>query len=232
MPSGLVLSDLHLFSERSDGAHLFEELQPTIDEVEILILNGDIFDFRWSTLGSAESTLSAARNWLLELIRKQPHLKIHYLLGNHDCTPSFQKILEDLAREFPGFQSHSDQLKIGSRLFLHGDCANHGMTKEKLARYRDSWSNDAPRGPAFRFLYRLADLSGLSLLFHKLYFPRKATVKRLQRFLGKDLEGISACYFGHTHLPFADHRLDKVAYFNTGSGIRGMGFNPQTFELD
>jgi len=33
-------------------------------------------------------------------------------------------------------------------------------------------------------------------------------------------------------MPFSSHLLDGVTYFNTGSGIRGMGVNPITFEVD
>jgi hypothetical protein len=33
-------------------------------------------------------------------------------------------------------------------------------------------------------------------------------------------------------MPFSSHLHDGVTYFNTGSGIRGMGFNPITFEVD
>jgi len=83
-----------------------------------------------------------------------------------------------------------------------------------------------------RKLYRLVDACGLSRLFHQLYFREAATVARVAGFLNDELENVSKCYFGHSQMPFSSHLHDGVTYFNTGSGIRGMGFNPITFEVD
>lgn len=38
------------------------------------------------------------------------------------------------------------------------------------------------------------------------------------------------CYFGHTHIPFRGHHHEGVEFHNTGSAIRGMGFQPLEFE--
>ncbi|MEN8773859.1 MAG: hypothetical protein ABF379_09890 [Akkermansiaceae bacterium] len=106
------------------------------------------------------------------------------------------------------------------------------MTPEKLRAYRNAWSHDSPKGKRSKKLCRLVDAIGLTQVFHHLYFREPSTVARVARFLGSELESVSNCYFGHTHVPFSNHLHNVVASFNTGSGVRGMGFNPQTFEID
>ena len=39
------------------------------------------------------------------------------------------------------------------------------------------------------------------------------------------------CYFGHTHQPFSNHQHGDIRFHNTGSAIRGMGFNPLAFSV-
>ncbi|MFT6238355.1 MAG: UDP-2,3-diacylglucosamine hydrolase [Akkermansiaceae bacterium] len=232
MKTGLVISDLHLFSERSRGDDLVQNLHPKLQKSQLLVLNGDTFDFRWSTLPDEPTTLQAATTWLTKLLSNHPHLEVHYVLGNHDCLTSFRAILEKFSTQNPHFHLHEFHCRLGTNLFLHGDCTNRGMTPEKLLRYRQSWSTDSPKGPLSKKLYRLVDASGLGLLFHKLYFKRDSTITRLQSHLTatSTIEGITTCHFGHTHLPFANHLKNGIAYHNTGSGIRGMGFLPQTFQ--
>lgn len=226
--TGLVISDLHLFAGRSDGAVLFEGIQSQLESIDLFVLNGDTFDFRWSHFSSEEEGITAALRWLDGLRSRYPELEIHFVLGNHDCLTNFRKRLPT----HPRFHLHEYLLRLGSHLFLHGDCSNRGMTPEKLRAYRKIWSHDSPKGDPSKKLYRLVDAAGLSRAFHHLYFREAATVSRVARFLGPDLDGISNCYFGHTHVPFSNHHHNGVTFFNTGSGIRGMGFNPKRFEID
>ena len=226
--TGLVVSDLHLFAGRSDGETLFDRILPRLGTAKILVLNGDTFDFRWSHFSSEEESIEAGLCWLQKLRNLFPTLEIHYVLGNHDCLTRFRERIPS----HPKFHLHEDHLRLGSHLFLHGDCSNWGMTPEKLRQYRQAWSQDSPKGTLSRKLYRLVDACGLSRLFHQLYFREAATVARVAGFLNDELENVSKCYFGHSHMPFSSHLHDGVTYFNTGSGIRGMGFNPITFEVD
>ena len=225
--TGLVISDLHLFAGRSDGGKLFAGLKDQLDSADLLVLNGDTFDFRWSHFSTEEESINAAIQWLKDLRKKFPKLEIHYVLGNHDCLARFRERLPTS----PNFYLHEFHLQLGSCLFLHGDCSNWGMTPEKLKKYRQAWSHDSPKGGLSKKIYQLVDTIGLSRLFHHLYFREAATVARVERFLGDFLQGVTRCYFGHTHVPFSNHRRNGVAFFNTGSGIRGMGFNPRNFEV-
>ena len=72
-------------------------------------------------------------------------------------------------------------------------------------------------------------------LFHRAYFPQEATVARVSAYLDAALpnwrEGVSDCYFGHTHMPFRDHEAGGIRFHNTGSAVAGMGFQPLEFEV-
>ena len=107
------------------------------------------------------------------------------------------------------------------------------MDGEALEQFRFLWSRDRPRGKASAALYAASDSIGLSRHFHNWYFPHHRTITRVAYHLDHVLPGwtekVRQCYFGHSHRPI--HGLQKfgVRFFNTGSGIRGMGFSPRTF---
>lgn len=231
---GAVLSDLHLFSRRSDGDHLFERFaKATAADIDTLVLNGDTFDFRWSQLPSEEHSIQAALAWVESLLDSHPRWTVHYLLGNHDCLASFRDPLETFADRHPRLQVHEHRLRLGSHLFLHGDCANYRMDGKTLARFRDSWSRDRQRSRFAARLYAASDALPVSRQFHQRYFPEDRASRRVAYHLDQVIPGwaeqITHCYFGHTHHPFSDHRHDGVRFFNTGSAIRNMGFRPLRF---
>ena len=124
---GWVVSDLHLFARRSDGAEKMRALMPRLGSASLLVLNGDIFDFRWSTLRSDEATVEGAAGWLRDLLNKLPDAQVHYMVGNHDCLPAHKDMLDALAQEVPHFHWHEYSLQLGNRLFIHGDCTHFPM---------------------------------------------------------------------------------------------------------
>lgn len=85
MKSGLVLSDLHLFSPRSEGFERMAALWDEVTRAEMLVLNGDIFDFRWTCLPDEAATLTAALDWLHKLFDDFEGSAIHYVLGIDHC---------------------------------------------------------------------------------------------------------------------------------------------------
>ena len=119
MNRGLVISDLHLFSRRSDGDGLWREVGDELAEANILVLNGDIFDFRWSCLPDEEATISAALEWIDDLYQHSRWEAIHYVFGNHDCLNAFKGRLQDYAGGREGLQCHEFRLQLGRNLFLH-----------------------------------------------------------------------------------------------------------------
>ncbi len=233
MCQGLVISDLHLFSRRSRAEELLEEMRDTLASADVLVLNGDVFDFRWSVLPDMRATIHAAMDWLDNLMEVRAGRTVHYLLGNHDCVSCFTEALSDFARTRPSLHCHESLLRIGGNVFLHGDCANRRMDAESHRRYREAWSRDKQRGAVGRFFYDAADASGASRKVHDLWFPQAGTVARVAHHLDHILPRwrgeIGHCYFGHTHLPFTGHRHDGVLFHNTGSAIRDMDFLPLAF---
>ena len=232
---GLVVSDLHVFARRSVGGAQFAALGDALRTVDILVLNGDIFDFRWSTLGDLEVTQTAALDWLRGVIHDFPGCEIHYVMGNHDCLATFQEGLVTLAASQPRFQWHEYSLRLGSAVFLHGDCAHATMGAAGLDRYRAVWRRDRQRGRLRAGVYACADRLGLTRLAHEWHFRRHQTVRRIIFYLDDAMPGwrhsTRDCYFGHTHLPFTGYEHEGIVFHNTGSAIRGMSFRPLFFWL-
>ncbi len=233
---GLVISDLHLLARRSVGETLLNEIEPQLQRCEVLVLNGDTFDFRWSTLASEAASIDAAIAWVEAWAARFAGRKMHFIEGNHDCHGEFRQRLDDLAESLPQVHVHEQCLLLGDQLFLHGDCANRKMDVAAMNSFRRSWSVDKPRGRFSAAMYDFADKTGLCGQFHRRYFPQGIAVARVAHFLDHALPdwraSASDCYFGHTHLPFRDHQHDGVRFHNTGSGICGMGFQPLQFEFE
>ena len=232
---GLVVSDLHLFARRSAGLEHMVALTPRLSESDLLVLNGDIFDFRWSTRSGHSESIREARHWLRGLIESAGRCQVHYVLGNHDCLVEFVPELERLANECPTFNWHQYTVQFGDALFLHGDCTTRRMDFDALQKYRDYWSRDEQRhGPA-TVVYQMADRLGMTRLVHHLNFPRKRTLRRLTHHLDLTMknwrESIRHCYFGHTHEPFSHVDHEGIRFHNTGCAIKGMRFGPAVFEV-
>ncbi len=233
MQTGLVISDLHLFSRRSRAEELLDGMEEELKSAEILVLNGDVFDFRWSTLPDMETAISSALRWLADITELRQGRPTHYLLGNHDCVTGFTEKLSGLADKCDSLGCHDRFLVLGRNLFLHGDCANRRMDETGFRRFRGTWSRDKQRGAIRRALYDGADAVGASRKVHDWWFPQRSTVLRvayhLDHILPEWREEIDHCYFGHTHLPFTGHGHDGVMFHNTGSAIRDMEFQPLAF---
>jgi len=234
--TGLVVSDLHLFARRSVGRELMRELLPDLKTARVLVLNGDIVDFRWSTCAHHEETLQRSLDWLGELIATLPGCEIHYVLGNHDCLAGFKPALSKLAHAHHRFHWHEYHLQLGDALFLHGDCTHWRMGKHDLQSYRDGWSRSRRRGKTATSAYRVFDRLGVTRLVHRWHFTLDRTLDRLTHHLDDAHVGwreqVRHCYFGHTHEPFDHFERGGVAFHNTGSAIRGLKFNPLPLSLD
>lgn len=228
------MSDLHLFAYRSAGMEYFDALRAQLTSADVLVLNGDIFDFRWSTLPSSEITANRAVEWLQAVRDAYPSCALHYVLGNHDCPAFFRMRLDALAKTLERFQWHEYGVRIGTALFVHGDCTHRTMNPAGLRRFREDWDNDRQHGCGWRTkAYVAADRLGVTRAAHQLGFPRKTTVARVIHYLDHASPAWRSAtrdfYFGHTHQPFSNHRHGDIRFHNTGSAIRGMGFNPLAF---
>lgn len=233
MKRGLVVSDLHLFSPRSEGSRLMAERIEEVSNADVLVLNGDVFDFRWSELPNQSATISAAIDWLNMLLDNFHGESVHYVLGNHDCLSAFTLQLDEIVQNHSKFSYHEHRLILNRSLFFHGDCANRNMDENMYKQYRRAWNIHRQRGKVGKTLYQIADFTGLSRRFHEQHFPQDATVERVAHYLDHILpawrEEIDDVFIGHTHRPFTSHTHEGVKFHNTGSGIRSMGFLPLSF---
>jgi len=231
---GLVLSDLHLFAARSQGWSLLEKLHDEFPNLDLLVLNGDIFDFRWSTLPTQEETMKAGIAWLNKLVTRNPRCRIHYLLGNHDCLDAFQRQLKQFSVRHRRFQCHEYFLCLGNAVFLHGDCVNRRMNPGELSQYRAQWKKGDHFGPGLALLYKWVDRLGITRMIHHSVFCRSEVAARIAFYLDRAKPGwrkeIRHCYFGHTHLPFTGFEHEGIIFHNTGSACGNLGFLPISFD--
>jgi len=232
---GVVVSDLHLFAMRSRGETLFRSLAGRLKEADYLVLNGDIFDFRWSRIGNHEATSAAAAAWLNGVLNANPNCRVRYVLGNHDCVPEFERALDELSANNKRFRWHEYWMRLGNALFLHGDCAQGIFDPAALDRYREGWRGNRKRGGFSNPAYIFVDRLGLSLLVHRWHFPPAKSSARVAYYLDRALpewrNEVTDCYFGHTHVPFSEYSVDGIRFHNTGSAIPTLGFNPLGFEV-
>ena len=116
---GLVISDLHLFSSRSDGFSLMDKIWNDLRKLDVLVLNGDIFDFRWSQLTSEEETINEALKWLQKVVEISDDIQIHYIIGNHDCIVDFTKSIKEFSKNYPHLEIHDTQLLLDRLSLIH-----------------------------------------------------------------------------------------------------------------
>ncbi len=235
MKKGLVTSDLHNFTKRSHTDKIMKQLEEQLVQVDLLVLNGDIFDFRWSIMSGIKDTIHAAESWLKEIIKHFPHVEIHFVLGNHDCHQDFITSLEVMAKEYPTFFWHEFYYKIENRIFLHGDCANRHMTAEELSLSRGPWRRVKKKPHYLALLYALVDKYRITIMVQRLSFSRQKVASRIIHYLNSlPLElsnNIEHIFFGHTHLPFTDYSYGNYYFHNTGAGIIGTEFMSLYFEI-
>ena len=234
MQKGIVVSDLHLFSRRSQGLQALEHLYSLLAGVDILVFNGDIFDFRWSRLATNSDTVREAASWLTAVMRLNPHCRVEFVLGNHDCHEHFVEELSELEERWPAFSWHDHSFSIGENIFLHGDCANRRMSRRGLDRYRKKWSRRKKKGRTMAAGYEMLDRTGIIPAFHQVYFPPERAVRRIWHHLNdaapEVLEGVRNVFFGHTHLPFANFPYRGINFHNTGSALKGCELNFLKFQ--
>lgn len=223
------VSDLHLFSQRSLAPGHVDLLQATSSAARVFVLGGDIFDFRWSTLGRADATAKAAIRWLDDLVGSHSRCDFHFVLGNHDCNGQFVAALQSYSATRPNLFAHPYYLRLGKSIFLHGDAADRPeMSPQHLQRRRQHWARDEHRGPLRHMLYDLAMQAQLHRVVGQVAHPKRRVAQRLLGYLqraGHGPEtGLEHVYFGHTHAALAAYRHGGVAFHNGGAPMPGLEF--------
>lgn len=233
--TGLFLSDLHLFSRRSVGQLRWNQNRTLISAASTIVLGGDMFDFRWSQLGSLDATLAAADRWLENAIALNPDASWVYLLGNHDCHPRLQTILSSFGEKHANFVWSPTVWRIGSNVFLHGDVLDGIRHASGLDSYRAGFHDESPRGPVGNLLYSAIIQTRLHGVVPRLRHTPRQTCRTLLEYLGRSdvdmLSNVRNIFFGHMHVPMSSYRFDGFDFHNAGSGIRFLKFAPAIFEV-
>lgn len=229
---GVFVSDLHVFSGRSKGESLPSQLQKTYPESNLLVLGGDIFDFKWSSLGEPE-TLLAAEKWLCTLL-DQWRGDVVFLAGNHDCLPKFFGVLGQISRRCERFTWHTHHLHRGDALFLHGDVLDAGRDFARLDSYRGKFHKTSNQSTFSRRAYGAIVAMRIHRMAPKVRHRELQTCQKLLWLLPQLVKApnkVRRVFFGHTHVPVAGRELNGVKFYNPGAAIRHIKFEPIEFEM-
>jgi len=221
------VSDLHLFSRRSTGDTILPDLKEKIRRAHTIVLGGDIFDFKWSTHGSAEASCVKACDWINDLLVENPQCEFHYILGNHDSNPTFVRHLKGFAKEHELFFWHRYYARLDHCLFLHGDVADGSLDHAVLDTRREKLERKQRKMRAWHLAYDMAihaRLHRLAMLsIRELVVLQRVNDYARQIGHGKD-DGVTDVYFGHTHMDLDGVEHQGLRFHNGGAAIRGLQF--------
>lgn len=231
------VSDLHLFSRRSQASRYAEEIHATARHAATFVLGGDIFDFRWSTLKSSDATVDASIAWLEQLVAPHPQCQFHFVLGNHDCNKKFVARLDALASQTPNLSWYEDYVRIGHSVFLHGDVADGNPTAATLALRRQKWHHDESRPGVFKnMMYDMVVHAQLHKMVGHLANPQARVAAKLATYLEEighgPKNGLRHIYFGHTHVAMSNFQFGGLTFHNGGAPIKGLQFRILKAEVD
>ena len=229
---GVFVSDLHLFSGRSVAESLGSEVQRRYSRANLLVLGGDIFDFKWSSMTGA-GTLLAAEHWLEGLLNQWDG-EVVYLAGNHDCLPQFMDVLREVESRNARFTWHDHQVQLGDAVFLHGDVLDAGQDVSKLGAYRDKFHTTSNQSKLSRQAYSAIVAMRIHRMAPKLRHRKIMTCLKLQRVLPQLVDqpqGVRRVFYGHTHVAVHGGEVNGVKFYNPGAAIRHVEFHPVQFEL-
>lgn len=222
---GMVVSDLHLLSNRSYGEGIFWTFLADHQPFDILVFNGDTFDFGWTDCDSIGEAVCRAFEFLERVAGAFPACRIIYVLGNHDCVDSFVDRFAQFIEKYPQFSLVTDYVRIDTNLFLHGDVCNALTTHQAFIANRRRDARPHRRSTFARWLYQYIILLRLNRIVYLMH-AKEEMIRRLCYYLEGDnrsaLEGITHVFFGHTHAPFRRRNQRGIEFVNTGSGIRGL----------
>ena len=230
---GIFVSDLHVFSGRSVGESLGNGLQAKHPRARLLMLGGDIFDFKWSSM-TAAGTLLAAEKWLLNMLQQWDG-KVVFLAGNHDCAPNFLQVLNEVASRNDRFTWHDHQLQMGDSVFLHGDVLDAGQSISELASYRGKFHHCSNQSKVSRQAYSALVAMRIHRMAPQLRHRPTLTCLKLHRLLPQLVEQpakVRHVFFGHTHVGIGGRQVNGVAFHNPGAAIRHIEFKPIEFTLN
>ncbi len=230
---GHTVSDLHLLTNRSSAGRRMPGLHHAASEAGLFVLNGDIFDFQWSIYPNLGQSLWFVENWIGDLVGRHPQCQFVFILGNHDSLPAYAELLEEMAARHPNLAWDPFYLKVGEKIFLHGDVHN-SPTAETLAAYRARW-HGPPRKPWAHMAYYVFTCLRGPRLIHELaprHRPAADVITYLRAELGPRFNEVQDVYYGHTHKPHSNFIRQGLRFHNTGATLHGVRSRIQTFLYD
>ena len=249
------ISDLHLLSSRCHYARHAEAVRRAVEEADVCVWGGDLFDFCWSCQGDGPTSRRIAIEWLQRWRDEFPEKTFVYLTGNHDAQPEFQVALSNmfgsthikhspssppsLAIQPSAMHVGLDAIRIGDCLMVHGDVIEAGGIASELPAYRGRWQHERTgiaHPPKVRNgLYNAAVGARLHLATAGIAHRRKNVCMRLLRWIrsqpdwvGHDVRRI---VFGHTHRRLSGVRIAGYEFFNTGAAVKHVPFEPVVLQI-
>ncbi len=232
--TGAVISDLHLFTNRTTVHEHMPEIRIAADASEVIVFNGDIFDFQWSLHNGFRASVRAAEEWIRELAETHHGTVLVFILGNHDSIPEYVDLLEKLSKENPRIQWREEWYRLEDKIFLHGDIYHAEPGVAGIKKFRKKCNSKLKYSRFRHACYWAFARSGLPTIF--LRFVRKKTCARriwtyLASELGDDLDKVNHVYFGHVHTTFTNFRYKEILFHNTGSATKGARLTVMRFPL-
>lgn len=234
MNLGATVSDLHLFSHHSRPGRYRSQILETANKADHFVLNGDIFDFKWSEHGVFERSVDAAVKYLEGLLEAAPKCRFHVILGNHDAVFPYMEALTALEEEHENLEWHEFTCTLQDRIFLHGDVIHAGSSNESLRRFRSRLRQPAKGHSVQRMAHSALHRSHVQWVAFKV-LPKRILAARILSYLKHEdclkNRSIRHVYFGHTHSGFEDFRHKGLVYHNCGSATHGSKLRVVTFPL-
>jgi UDP-2,3-diacylglucosamine hydrolase len=198
-----------------------------------MILNGDIVDFKWTTIGSTDDTIDNAIAWLTTLLADFPNCHFHHILGNHDAFTPYADALQILAEGHEHFHWHPTHLQVGTALFHHGDL----LLSDSPQRHWNRPMHDriGVKGKTRNIIYDATISARLHRLPEVLNQPARIARKMVQAVRYSphpEHAGVTDIYIGHTHTPFNAYEIDGIRVHNTGSAMKHLRFNMLRVEVE
>jgi len=234
MRIGATVSDLHLFSHHSRPGRYLRQFEAAAVEADVFVLNGDIFDFKWSEHGVFSRSVTAAVNFLETLLNEFPECQFRVILGNHDAVPAYMAALKELEKKHENLFWHEFACIVEDRIFLHGDVIHAGCTNESLRRFRSRLQRPANGHPLQRMAHSVVHRSHVQWVALRM-IPKRILASRLLSYLHNENwlkgGGIQHVYFGHTHHDFEDFQYRGFVFHNSGSATHGSRLRVVKFPL-
>lgn len=231
---GIFVSDLHGFSPRSTSQYVLSELSSP-PNYDLIVLGGDIFDFRWSAYSSVAESIDQAEAWIEQLLGLCSTSQILFLPGNHDCLAEFLERLDQLASRNPLFAWMPHHAQIGDTLFLHGDILDAGKNLGDLATYRAKFQHEKTMPQHLHWGYDMIVGMRVHKMVPRVRHQPSKTCSRLLRLMDElslpDRASVKRVFFGHTHVPIIGQEIQGTTFYNPGACLRHMNYRPQEFLL-